>query len=61
MSTHHNIIVSAVLRSTTHSVSLLYFRGFCKKPGEDTVVPVIFDPATYYGDREVGDKVIGEK
>jgi fructosamine-3-kinase len=26
-------------------------KGFCKKDGN--VVPVIFDPATYYGDREV--------
>jgi fructosamine-3-kinase len=25
-------------------------KGFCKKDGK--VVPVIFDPATYYGDRE---------
>ena len=25
-------------------------KGFCKK--DDKVVPVIFDPATYYGDRE---------
>lgn len=25
-------------------------KGFCKKGGR--VVPVIFDPATYYGDRE---------
>jgi fructosamine-3-kinase len=26
-------------------------KGFCKKNGK--VIPVIFDPATYYGDREV--------
>mmetsp|Transcript_18403 Transcript_18403/g.44459 ORF Transcript_18403/g.44459 Transcript_18403/m.44459 type:complete len:378 (+) Transcript_18403:81-1214(+) len=26
-------------------------KGFCKKDGN--VIPVIFDPATYYGDREV--------
>jgi fructosamine-3-kinase len=26
-------------------------KGFCKKDGK--IIPVIFDPATYYGDREV--------
>jgi fructosamine-3-kinase len=27
-------------------------KGFCKGDDGDTVIPCIFDPATYYGDRE---------
>ena len=28
-------------------------KGFCKDPVGKRIVPVIFDPASYYGDREV--------
>jgi fructosamine-3-kinase len=34
-------------------------KGFCKKDGK--VIPVIFDPATYYGDREVDVAMVSLK